>query len=106
MKNLKPIGIPHSLLFENLFARTYDSTKLEEDAERIRQFYQSQGYFTARVINHSEKIYDVYGHGIKIPLINPKKPGKRVDITMVVAGRRQILPPQLPLCRHEVVPHA
>ncbi len=36
MKNLKPIGIPHSLLFENLFARTYDSTKLDEDAERIR----------------------------------------------------------------------
>ncbi|MBV8827802.1 MAG: outer membrane protein assembly factor BamA, partial [Acidobacteriaceae bacterium] len=84
MKNLKPIGIPHSLLFENLFARTYDSTKLDEDADRIRQFYQSRGYFQARVINHSEKVYDVYGKGIKIPLFNPKKPGKRVDITMVV----------------------
>ena len=59
MKNLKPIGIPHSLLFENLFARTYDSTKLDEDSERVRQFYQSHGYFEARVINHSEKIYDV-----------------------------------------------
>jgi outer membrane protein insertion porin family len=85
MKNLKPIGIPHSLLFENLFARTYDSTKLDEDSERIRQFYQSRGYFEARVINHSEKIYDVYGRGIKVPLFNPKKPGKRVDITMVVS---------------------
>ncbi|MGI9072991.1 MAG: outer membrane protein assembly factor BamA [Bryobacteraceae bacterium] len=85
MKNLKPIGIPHSILFENLFARTYDSTKLDEDSERIRQFYQSRGYFEARVINHSEKIYDVYGKGFKIPLINPKKPGKRVDITMVVS---------------------
>ncbi len=84
MKNLKPIGIPHSLLFENLFARTYDSTKLDEDSERIRMFYMAHGYFTARVINHSEKIYDVTGKGIKIPLINPKKPGKRVDITMVV----------------------
>lgn len=85
MKNLKPIGIPHSLLFENLFARTYDSTKLDEDGERIRQAYQAKGYFTARVINHSERIYDVYGKGIKIPLLNPKKPGKHVDITMVVA---------------------
>ena len=85
MKNLKPIGIPHSLLFENLFARTYDSTKLDEDSERIRQFYQGHGYFEAKVINHSEKIYDVYGKGIRIPLINPKKPGKRVDITMVVS---------------------
>jgi outer membrane protein insertion porin family len=84
MKNLKPIGIPHSLLLENLFARTYDSTKLDEDGERIRQFYQSKGYFMARVINHSEKVYDVYGKGIKIPLINPKKPGKHVDITMTV----------------------
>lgn len=84
MKNLKPVGIPHSLLFENLFARTYDSTKLDEDSDRIRQFYQTRGYFTARVINHSEKIYDVYGRGIKVPLINPKKPGKRVDVTMFV----------------------
>ncbi len=84
MKNLKPIGLPHSLLFENLFARTYDSTKLDEDSDRIRQFYQTHGYFTARVINHSEKIYDVYGHGIKIPLFNPKKPGKHVDVTMFV----------------------
>jgi outer membrane protein insertion porin family len=85
MKNLKPIGIPHSLLFENLFARTYDSTKLEEDSERIRQAYQGKGYFTAHVINHSERIYDVQGKGIKVPLLNPKKPGKRVDITMVVS---------------------
>ena len=36
MKNLKPIGIPHSIILENLFARTYDSTKLTEDAERVR----------------------------------------------------------------------
>ncbi len=85
MKNLKPIGIPHSLIFENLFARTYDSTKLDEDSERIRMFYMSRGYFTARVINHSEKVYDVYGKGMKIPLINSKKPGKHVDITMVVS---------------------
>jgi outer membrane protein insertion porin family len=70
---------------ENLFARTFDSTKLDEDGERIRQYYQSKGYFTARVINHSEKVYDVTGHGLKIPLINEKRPGKRVDVTMVVA---------------------
>ncbi len=84
MKNLKPIGIPYSILFENLFARTYDATKLDEDSDRVRQFYQVHGYFTARVINHSEKVYEVYGHGIKVPLFNPKKPGKRVDVTMVL----------------------
>lgn len=85
MKNLKPIGIPHSLIFENLFARTYDSTKLDEDSERIRMFYMSKGYFTARVINHSEKVYDVYGRKFFIPLTKSTKPGKRVDITMTVA---------------------
>ena len=43
MKNLKPIGIPHSLILENLFARTYDATKLSEDAERVRFAYQDRG---------------------------------------------------------------
>ncbi len=85
MKNLKPIGLPHSILFENLFARTYDSTKLDEDSDRIRVFYQGRGYFQARVINHSEKVYDVVGKGIKIPLFRPGKPGKHVDITMTVS---------------------
>jgi outer membrane protein insertion porin family len=85
MKNTRPIGIPHSLLFEDLFARTYDSTKLDEDFERIRQAYQSKGYFEAHVIDHNERIYDVYGRGLRIPLINPKRPGKRVDITVVVS---------------------
>jgi outer membrane protein insertion porin family len=85
MKNLRPIGLPHSLLFENIFARTYDSTKLDEDFERVRQFYQARGYFEARVINHDERVYDVYGRGLKIPLFNPKKPGKRVDVTVVVS---------------------
>ena len=85
MKNLKPIGIPNSWLFENIFARTYDSTKLDEDSERIRQFYQSRGYFTAACDQSLRTCYDVYGTGIKIPLLNPKKPGKHVDVTMVVA---------------------
>ena len=31
MKNLRPIGIPHSIFLENIFARTYDASKLEED---------------------------------------------------------------------------
>ena len=105
MKNLKPIGIPHSLLFEDLFARTFDSTKLDEDGERIRQAYQAKGYFTARVINHSEKVYDVYGRGLKIPIINEKTPGKRVDITMVVSRGQPLYAQQVQFRRHEVVPY-
>src|SRR5207302_6826244 len=34
MKNLKPIGVPHSIFIENILAKTYDATKLEEDTER------------------------------------------------------------------------
>lgn len=83
MKNLKPIGIPHSWLFENIFARTYDSTKLDEDSERIRQYYQSKGYFMARVIDHTERVYDQPPGWLHFPFTHPK-PGKRVDITMKV----------------------
>ena len=31
--------------------------------------YQSKGYFTAHVIDHSVNIRDVGGHGFKIPLL-------------------------------------
>jgi outer membrane protein insertion porin family len=84
MKNLRPIGIPHSIFFENLFARTYDSTKFEEDQERIRQFYMEHGYFLARVVDHSVDITDVGGKGFKIPIFKPNKPGKRAEIGITV----------------------
>jgi len=43
MKNLRPIGIPHSIILENLFARTFDASKLDEDTERVRQAYRDRG---------------------------------------------------------------
>ncbi len=58
MKNLKPIGIPHSIFLENLFPRTYDSTKLNEDAERVRYYYQTKGYFKALVADPKTQIHD------------------------------------------------
>ncbi len=88
MKNLRPIGVPYSIYFENLFARSYDSTKLEEDQERIRQFYMENGYFLARVIDHSVKIRDVGGNGMHIPVIKPNKPGKRADIGITIEEGR------------------
>ena len=80
MKNLKPIGIPHSIFLENLFARTYDATKLEEDAERVRVAYQEKGYFKAVVANPKTKIRDEAG---KLYLFG-KGGGKRVDIDLPV----------------------
>src|SRR5579864_4409906 len=37
MKNLHPIGIPQSIFLENIFAKTFDASKLEEDTERVRE---------------------------------------------------------------------
>jgi outer membrane protein insertion porin family len=48
MKNLKPIGIPYSLIFEDLFPQTFDATKLEEDSERVRFAYRDRGYYQRR----------------------------------------------------------
>ena len=59
MKNLHPIGIPHSIFFEELFPKTFDAAKLEEDKERIRDAYQKQGYFTAKALDQTLKIRDV-----------------------------------------------
>ena len=81
MKNLKPIGIPRSIILEHLLSRTYDATKLQEDAERVRDAYQQKGYFKALVQDPKTNIHD--SHGFRIPLIQ-KKGGKVVDITMPV----------------------
>jgi outer membrane protein insertion porin family len=82
MKNLKPIGIPHSIFLENLFARTYDSTKLTEDAERVRYYYQTKGYFKALVGDPKTQIHDTSGIRWYYPF--KPSPGKAVDITMPV----------------------
>ncbi len=82
MKNLKPIGIPHSIFLENLFPRTYDSTKLNEDAERVRYYYQTKGYFKALVSDPKTQIHDTNGFTWYMPWKHT--PGKAVDITMPV----------------------
>jgi outer membrane protein insertion porin family len=89
MHNLKPIGIPHSILFENLFARTFDSTKMEEDKSRIQSFYQDHGYFTAKVTDSDVKIHEVGGTGIRIPLIKSNKIGSRADINLTMDEGRK-----------------
>jgi outer membrane protein insertion porin family len=82
MRNLRPIGIPYSLVAENLFSKTYDSTKLDEDEQRIVQFYQGNGYFTARVTGQSVNIVDVGGGKFRLPLIHPNRPGKNANISI------------------------
>jgi len=83
MKNLKPIGIPHSIFLENIFAKTYDATKLEEDTERVRNEYQNRGFFKVLVQDPKTEIHDTGHTGFHVPLIQ-KGLGKAVDITMPI----------------------
>jgi len=94
MRNLRPVGIPHSVFFENMFAKSFDRSKLEIDEEMVRNFYQEHGYFTARVTESEVSVRDVGGDkgGVKIPLFKPNKPGKRADIKMnVEEGKLYVL---------------
>ena len=83
MKNLRPIGVPHSIFLENLFSKTYDATKLEEDAERVRNQFQNRGYFKVVVQEPKTAIRDSGHKGFHIPLIT-KGAGKSVDITIPI----------------------
>jgi outer membrane protein insertion porin family len=81
MRNLRPIGIPHSIFLENLFARTYDASKLEEDTERVRRAMQDRGYFRAAVADPITHIRNE--GGLSFLTFRPRK-GKRIDIKIPV----------------------
>jgi outer membrane protein insertion porin family len=81
MRNLKPVGIPHSIILENLFARTFDASKLDEDGERVRQAYRDRGYFKALTGEPQTKVRDA--GGINPFTLRPSN-GKRIDILLPV----------------------
>jgi outer membrane protein insertion porin family len=81
MKNLKPIGIPYSIIFEDIFSQTYDESKLEEDTERVRQAYRDKGYANAAVEQPKTQIRDQ--GGLNLLTFRPNK-GKRIDILLPI----------------------
>ena len=81
MVNSKPIGIPHSIFLENIFPRTFDASKLDEDAERVRQAYRNKGYFTAIT---GEPETNVRNAGGINPFTLRPSTGKRVDILIPI----------------------
>ena len=81
MKNLKPIGIPNSIFLENIFPRTFDASKLDEDAERVRQAYRDRGYFKALTEEPKTHIRDTTGFN---PFTFHTTTGKRIDLLMPV----------------------
>lgn len=81
MRNLRPIGIPHSIILENLFPRTFDASKLDEDADRVRGAYREKGYFKAIT---GEPETNVRNAGGINPFTLHPSTGKRVDILIPV----------------------
>lgn len=84
MVNLHPIGIPHSIFLESLFPKAFDSTKLDEDEDRLAQFYRDQGYFTAKVLDANYNIVDTGGGRFRLPLFKSNKPGKGANINLSI----------------------
>jgi outer membrane protein insertion porin family len=77
----KPIGIPHSIFLEDLLPRTFDASKLDEDADLVRQEYRNRGYIKALTAEPETNVRNAGG-------INPftlrPSTGKRVDILIPV----------------------
>jgi outer membrane protein insertion porin family len=90
MRALRPIGIPRSIYLENVFAKTFDSTKLDIDAQLITQAYQKEGYFTARVTNANAEVVDSGGGRFRLPLIHPNRVSKKADLTLNIEEGRQM----------------
>jgi outer membrane protein insertion porin family len=84
MVNLHPYGIPHSIVLESLFAKTYDAAKFTEDQERIRQAYTDKGYWFAKVVNGEVVLRDIAGSGRKLPFFMKSKPSKVADLKVVI----------------------
>ena len=88
MSETKPIGIPYSIFLEDLFAKTYDAEKLENDKERVRTAYQDKGYFTAKALDQTVTMRRTGGEGFRLPLIKPNHTGIYADIKLPVEEGR------------------
>ena len=81
MVNSRPIGIPHSIILEDLFARTFDASKLDEDTQRVQQAYQERGYWKAQIGDAQTHVRDE--GGLNWFTLRPST-GKRIDIMLPV----------------------
>jgi len=88
MSLLKPYGVPHSVVLENLFAKTFDTDKLEYDEEKIREGYQNKGFYRVSVLDPDVKIVMKGGSGWRLPLIKPNNLGIFADIHIPIEEGR------------------
>ena len=88
MKESHPYGLPHSILFENVFPKTFDADKLDYDMEKLRESYNDKGYFEAKVLDPTVKIVQTGGHGWRLPLFKPNNLGIFANIGVHVEEGR------------------
>jgi len=88
MKQLHPYGIPHSIILENVFAKTFDQDKLEYDADKLREAYQDKGYYEAKVLDPGVTIVQRGGSGWRLPLFKPNNVGIFANIKVPVEEGR------------------
>ncbi len=80
MKPLRGIGIPHSYILENIFAKTFDIRRLEGGKAMLREGYQAQGYFKALATDHEITMREPTGRSLfPIPFLRKRK-AKKADI--------------------------
>jgi outer membrane protein insertion porin family len=86
MRHSRPIAIPLEITDINIWDKTFDRDKLDEDLEvGVRGYYQDHGFF--RVIVHDPILNTVDENRAGIPIPMPgigRKRGKRTDITIKV----------------------
>jgi outer membrane protein insertion porin family len=92
MRHSRPYGVPYSLIFSDLWNKTYDKNKLDEDLEFVRGAYQDRGYFKVLVNEPKIENRNTGGGFFRIPWIYPNRPGRAVDITIpLVEGEKYYL---------------
>jgi outer membrane protein insertion porin family len=86
MRHSRPIGIPLGITSIDLWSKTFDRRKLDEDLEvGVRGLYQDNGYFKVLVKDPILKTEDVNRGGLPGPLpMVGHKTGKRTDIIIAI----------------------
>jgi outer membrane protein insertion porin family len=77
----KPIGIPHSVILENLFSKTFDASHLDEDTQLVQEAYRDRGYFMAQAGEAQTHVRDE--GGLNWFTLHPST-GKRIDILIPI----------------------
>ena len=89
MKNLKPIGIPHSIFLEICSLKLTMPPSSRRTRSGFRAEFQNRGYFKVLVQEPKTNIHDSGHQGLHIPLLQAG-PGKSVDITMPIEEGERI----------------